>query len=169
MYICDIILHTNFKGGIFMIVDIDMNRKQEIINARKELYKRLELANQDKYAIDDYLDFFDTRCVPLAIKCLPKKQKKQYEGMQRQLMAGLGSLKARVGEDERKMYAQMNICAHRFNRFVKLAYLGEMVYSREPLEQLYNAEFSSTIARLVYTAVEPKYMKKYHLEYESEQ
>ena len=152
-----------------MIVDIDMNRKNEIIETRKELYRRLDLANHDKTAIADYLDFFDTRCVPLAIKCLPKKEKKQYSAKQRDLMAGLGSLRAKVGQDERKMYSHLNICAYRFNRFVQEAYFGPAGVSNKALQQLFEAEFSSTISRLIYNANEPKYKKKYFTDNESEQ
>lgn len=144
-----------------MILDIDMNRKQEIIEARKELYNRLALANHDKTAIADYLDFFDTRCVPLAIKCLPKKQKKQYEAKQRELMASLNGLKAKVGRDERKIYTHMNICAHKFNRFIQMAYFDNICSSSVALQQLFDAEFSSTISRIVYNELEPKFREKY--------
>lgn len=152
-----------------MIIGIDKNRQVELINARKELYQRLALAIDDKSAIADYLDFFDTRCVPLAIKSLPGKLKKRYLAKQRDLMAGLESLKKKVGDDERKMYGQMNICANRFNKFVKTAYTGAESLSNEPLEYLFSAEFSSTIARLVYNELEQKYKEKYSITDEDEE
>ena len=149
-----------------MIAGIDMNRRNEIIEARRELFSRLHLANKDKTAIADYLDCFDTRCVPLAIKCLPKREQKQYAAKQHELLAGLNSLRKRVGTDERKMYVHMNKCAKKFDEFVKLAFTGPVQVSQTALQELYNAEFSSTIARNVYQAVEPKYKKECFTDHE---
>ena len=152
-----------------MIYDIDMNRKREIIQTGKILFEKLELAQKDKTAIADYIDFFDTRCVPLAIKCLPKKEKKQYAGKQHDLMAGLNSLKNKVGSDERKMYKYMVICAHKFGNFVRQAFFGPIVVSNGPLQELIEAEKASTITSLVYSANEEKYKRKYFIDEQSEQ
>lgn len=140
-----------------MIIDINMSRKKALIGARKELYDRLALANEDKTAIADYLDYFDTRCVPLAIKSLPNKLKKRYEGKVADLINGLDSLEKKLGSDERKMYEHLNNCAYQFNQFLKGAYLGPESVSDEPIERLFRAEFSSTSARMIYNKLKPKY------------
>lgn len=169
LHICVIILHTKIKGGYGMIINIEMSLKNDIIQARKELYERLALANDDRSAIADYLDYFDMRCVPLAIKALPKKIRKRYEAKQAGLVAGLSSIKDKVGDDERRMYSHMKTCAYRFNKFVQGAYYGVESVSSEPIEQLFKAELSSTISRTVYTALEPKYKQKYFGFIESEE
>jgi len=152
-----------------MIINVEMGLKNAIIKARDELSDRLALASEDKSAIADYLDYFDTRCVPLAIKTLPKKMRKRYEAKQEGLVAGLDALKTKVGEDERKMYSHMKICAYRFNKFIEGAFYGAESVSSEPIEQLFGAEFSSTIARIVYNRLEPKYLERNFSESEREQ